>query len=413
MKKLSALPVLFASSILAPAAFAQSVLFEDLAVPSAFAPPEGRMLGSFKLDAEIGTGVLSTNNVYRDNTHLGSEASQTGLTTTLTSQSDKHLVIGTFEYFSQNFRDNAYRDLDIDAQTTTVFGRFVTSQRTNLRLLVIDEEDILGKDQSDQLNSFTSGLEHNRRLEAIFEFDTERYFANIMARDDQVDSESFSRTATAIQDEALDRSERDYIVLAGRSFPWGRAFVFAGTQEVRYESGSIPTLSQRNSDEDRQGFGIEYEVGRFSGDADIFRFTQRFVSAAIPDIEGEWVGSGTLNYAASDRLTLMASAQRRFHETNIAGSGGIFSEDVFIGASVALLPGLYLRMGPSYNRADIQNTPVRIERYELDLELGWQLSKHFQLLFTNNIFIQEPTNPAFTNFDAQQANSVLSVKYLL
>lgn len=393
-------------------ALAQSVLFEDLAVPMSFQQPEGLPLGSLHLDGEAGTGLMATNNVYRDASHLASEALQTFLSTTLTSSSDKHLVVGTFEHFDQNFRDDAFKELDADVSTTTLFGRFVTSKLTNLRLLVIDEEDILGKEQSDQLNSFNTGLEHNRRYEAILEIDNSRYFANMMWRYDRVDSESFSQTPTAIQDEALDRAERDAIFLVGRSLPWGKVFVFGGSQAVRYESGTDPALAERNSDENRYGLGLEYQVGKFSGDADVYRFTQKFDSDVIQNIDKVWVGSGNLNYAVNDRLSLLFAIQRRFHETNIAGSGGIFSQDIFAGAAFALSPALYLRVGPSYNTAKIQNTPVQLERYEVDLELGWKPGNHFKVLFTTNIFIQEPKDQGF-GATAQQASSVLSLSYSL
>lgn len=381
-------------------------------MPGTFPQPAGVALGSLHLDGELGTGLMATNNVYRDSSHLSSEASQTALSSTLTSSSDKHLVVGTFEHFIQDFRDDVFKELDVDVSTTTLFGRFVTSRLTNLRLLVIDEEDILGKDQSDQLNSFTSGLEHNRRYEAIFEVDNSRYFANVMWRYDEVDSQSFSQTPTAIQDEALDRTERDAIFLTGRHLSWGKVFVFGGKQVVRYISNTDPALAERDSDENRYGVGIEYQVGKFSGDADVYRFTQKFDSPGIPNIDNAWVGSGILNYAMNDRLTLMTSIQRRFHETNIAGSGGIFSQDIFAGASFSMAPDLYIRIGPSYNTAKIQNTPVQLERYEIDMELGWMVSRHFKLLLTSNVFIQEPKGGA-VGTTAQQANTALSVSYSL
>ncbi|MGB4248270.1 MAG: outer membrane beta-barrel protein, partial [Pseudohongiellaceae bacterium] len=297
---------------LAQSVSAQSILFEDLPVPGSFPEPEGMSLGSLQLNADVMAGLMKTNNVYRDASHLDSDATQLALSSTLTSSGERHLLIGTLEHYSQDFQDSAYQDMDLDATTGTVFGRFVTSELTNLRVLLINEEDILGKTQSEQLNSFTSGVETNQRVEVIFEIDNSRYFANVMGRNDKVDSE----TESGFQSDALNRSERDYIALGGRYFSWGRAFLFGGTQTLKYESRSDPTLAQRNSNENRYGIGAEYEVGKFSGDLDIFRFTQRFKSATIPDIKNAWVGSGRLNYAASDNFTLVLSADRRFHETN-------------------------------------------------------------------------------------------------
>ncbi|MEK7258196.1 MAG: outer membrane beta-barrel protein [Pseudomonadota bacterium] len=394
---------------LAQSVIAQSMLFDDLPVPSGFPQPAGKALGSLQLDADVMAGMMTTNNVYRDSSHLDSEAAQLGMSSTLTSSAERHLLIGTLEYYSQDFQDSAYQDMDLDALTATVFGRFVTSELTNLRLLMINEEDILGKSQSEQLNSFTSGVETNQRVEAIFEIDNSRYFTNVMGRNDKVKSE----TETGLQNDALNRSERDYIVLGGRYFSWGRAFLFGGTQVVKYDSSSDPTLTQRNSNENRYGIGAEYEVGKFSGDLDIFRFTQRFKSATIPNIKNEWVGSGRLNYAASDNFTLVFSADRRFHETNIPNSGGIFMENLFFGAGWSLSPDLYVRMGPSFNRTAVENTPVVIDRYELDVELAWQMSSHLEMLFTTNVFAQEAGNSAFSSFKAQQANSVLSIRYSL
>lgn len=394
---------------LSSSALAQSALFKDLPVPTEFPQPAGMPVGSLHLAADAQAGILATNNVYRNSSHLDSEASQLALSSTLTSSGERHLLIGTLEHYSQDFQDKAYQDMDLDATTATVFGRFVTSEMTNLRLLFISEEDILGKTQSEQLNSFTSGLEQNQRIEAIFEIDNGRYFSNIMGRNDQVDSE----TGAGLENDSLNRSERDVILLGGRHFDWGKAFLFGGTQSVNYESSSTPTLASRNSDENRYGIGVEFQFGKVSGDVDVFRFTQRFKSSTIPDIENAWVGAGTLNYATSDKLALMFVVNRKFHETNISNSGGIFEENIFFGGALSLSPNLYLRMGPNYNKTEIDNTPVVIERYEFDVELAWQISKHFEMLFTTNVFAQDAENRAFSSFDAQQANTLLSIKYSL
>lgn len=395
--------------LLAQSVIAQNAHFRDLPAPQSASQPTGMALGSLHLDADVTAGVMTTNNVYRDASHLGSEATQLALSSSLVSGGERHLIIGTLEHYTQKFADNAFQDMNLDATTATVFGRFVTSELTNLRLLVINEEDILGKTQSQQLNNFTSGVLQIQRVEAIFEFDNERYFANVMGRNDKIES----RFRSGVQTDALNRSERDYIVLGGRHFNWGKAFLFGGTQSVRYESSFSPALAQRNSDENRYGVGVEYQVGRFSGDADVFQFTQRFKSASIPDIKNDWVGSGRLNYSVSDVLTLVFAVDRRFHETNIPNSGGIFEENIFIGGAWALSQNLYLRMGPSYNRTELQNTPIVIDRYELDVELGWQISSHFEMRLTTNVFSQGAGNPVFSGFDAQQANSVLTVRYSL
>lgn len=388
---------------------AQNILFEDLPVPADFPQPEGMAVSSLHLDADVMAGLMKTNNVYRDASHLSSEATQLGLSSTLTSSGERHLIVGTLEYYSQDFKDNAYQDMDLDAISATVFSRFVTSKITNLRVLLINEEDILGKTQSDQLNSFTTGLQTNQRVETIFEVDNSRYFANIMARNDKINSES----STGLENDTLNRTERDYILLGGRHFSWGKAFMFGGTQTVKYQSNSTPALAARNSDENRYGIGAEYAIGKFSGELDIFQFTQRFKSNAIPDIKNDWVGSGTLNYALNDKFMVVLAAERAFHETNIPNSGGIFAEDIFIGGAWTMSPTIYLRVGPSFNRTEIQNTPVIIDRYELDVELAWQMSSSFELLFTTNVFSQDAEDPAFSSFNAQQANTVLSIKYSL
>lgn len=394
---------------LAQSVIAQSTHFEDVPVPAEFPQPEGKMIGFVRLDADVTGGLMTTNNVYRDSSHLGSEAAQFDLSTSLASRGARHLIVATLEHYEQEFQDKAFEDMNLDATSLNLFGRFVTSEHTNLRIMLVDEEDIMGKSQSEQLNSFTSGLMKIQRIESIFEIDNSRFFASVMGRNDQIESV----TSSGLQNNTLNRSERDYIVLGGRHFGWGKAFFFGGTQAVRYESSSTPALAARNSDENRHGVGAEYEIGKFSGAADIFQFTQRFKSPSIPDIENDWVGSGLLNYAVTDNFTLVFAADRRFHETNIPNSGGIFEENIFIGGTWSFSPNLYLRMGPNYNKTELQNTPVVIDRFELDAELAWQFSAHFEMLLTSNVFRQDAENPAFSDFDAQQANTVLSLKYSL
>ena len=388
---------------------AQNALFEDLPVPAGVSQPAGMALGSFQLDADVTAGVMTTNNVYRDASHLGSEATQLLMSGTLRSGGERHLIVGSLEHYSQDFWDNAYKDMNLDATRLTVFGRFVTTELTSLRLLFMNEEDILGKTQSDQLNNFTSGIEQNKRVEAILEIDNSRYFADLMIRNDEITS----KVVTGPESDDLSRSERDYILVGGRHFSWGKVFFFGGTQSISYESSSTLTLTSRNSEENRYGIGAEYQLDRLSGDVDVFRFTQRFRSASISDIENAWVGDGRLNYAVSDNLTVVFSANRRFHETNIPNSGGIFDENIFFGGAWSLSPNVYLRMGPSYNRTELQNTPIVIERYGLDVELGWQIGSHVEMRLNTNVFSQNAEHSGFSNFNAQQANSVLSLKYAL
>ncbi len=393
----------------AQSAVAQSALFENVPVPVGYPQPEGKDIGRLHLDADVAAGFMKTNNVYRDSSHLGSESTQLELSSTLTAVGEHHLIVGTLEHFSQEFRNNAYQDMDLDATRATAFGRFVTSELTSLRLLAIDEEDILGKTQSEQLNSYTSGLEHNQRIEAIFEIDNSHYFANFMGRNDKIDSQS----STGLENDTLNRSERDYILLGGSYFSWGKAFLFGGTQSVNYASSSNSLLALRNSDENRFGIGAEYTVGKYSGNVDIFQFTQQFKSVSIPDIQNEWVGSGVVNYAANDKFSLMFSMNRIFHETNIPNSGGIFDENIFIGSSLSISPTVYLRAGPNFNKTTVHGTSLQIKRYEFDIELTWQFNTDFEIHFTTNIFTQNAKDPIFSTFNAQQANSLLTIKYIL
>src|SRR5690606_9276441 len=108
--KIALIPVLFC---LAQSASAQNIHFEDIPLPENFPQSVGMELGSLHLDADAMAGLMKTNNVYRDASHLDSEATQLDLSSTLTSRGEHHLLVGTLEYYHQEFKDSAYEDMDL------------------------------------------------------------------------------------------------------------------------------------------------------------------------------------------------------------------------------------------------------------------------------------------------------------
>tara|TARA_B110000971_G_scaffold35378_1_gene33425 strand:- start:1932 stop:3176 length:1245 start_codon:yes stop_codon:yes gene_type:complete len=402
--------MLAASFSLVNAAHAQ---LEELPVGGSFTDPEGKMVGNLNLQASASLGGMVTNNVLQDSSHLSAEGSELSLSSSLTSQSDKHLIVGSLDLLSRNIVDDAFSELDVDLHMGTVFGRFETSEHTNIRLLLIDQETILGVSAEDQVLGLGAGLEEMSHIEAIFEVGNAKYFANVMARYVDLETISLQDTIVGFEEESLDRVEEDLIFLFGRHFSWGKTFLFGGQQSVEYSATAGAGFEARNSDELRYGAGFEAELNDFTADANIYRFTQKFDNILIEDIERKWVGGAKISYAMDDRLDFLISVDRDFTETNIEGSGGLFIDNYFAGAMIDLPPKAYLKIGPSYSKTSIAGSKIGIRTKSIDLEAAWKFSDKAVLQLNTSISIQNVNVSMLAGLNAQTALSTLSFKYSL
>ena len=245
--------------------------------------------------------------------------------------------------------------------------------------------------------------------------DNERLFYSIMGRNIDLVTDMFEETSFGYVENTLDRRETDFIAFGGKYFDWGQAYLFAGSQEIRYNSPRKHVLANRDSDENRLGFGAEYLNGKWSGEIDTYVFTQDFVSSVIQDVDNEIVGSISTVYAAGESVSYTIELERDFAETNFAGSAGLFTERVFAGISLAPRDNVYVKIGPTVSKISVANTQLEIDNASMDLEASWAFSPKFKAFLRATVAVTETSGVggALSFLNAQAATTYLTFSYSL
>ena len=386
----------------------------DLPTPESFTESEGIRIGDFGITTSLEAGVGLTNNAWQDSSHEDGEQKILSISSAASSATESRVLAASFDYFGQDYVEKEFSALDIGSFSGNLFGRFQLSDKAAWRLLLKREETILGLSQEAQLNGIQAGTEVSNQVETAFEWENESFFWSIMVRSIDLVTDSFDSTEEGYEEESLDRQEKDAIGYAGRTFDWGRAFVYAGVQRLDYSEKTVRNFSfSRDSDETRYGVGYELDSGKISGDGSMHIFNQDFDSRFIKDIENEFVGEISLNYQINDTATGTLEIGRTFVETNIPGSAGLLTNRIFAGASFAPWSKSYIKIGPTITQTEIAGSGLEIDRSSLDLEAAWEFTPKLKLFLRSSVAVTD-TNKAIIRFlDAQAATTYLSIAYSL
>lgn len=386
----------------------------DLSTPSSFAESEGIELGNFGITTEVEAGVGFTNNAWQDSSHEEGALRILSVSSAASSANESRVIAVSFDYFGQNYVEEEFSALDIASFSGNLFGRFQLTETSAWRVLLKREETILGLSQEAQLNGIQAGTEVSHQFETAFEWDNDSVFWSVMARSIDSVTDSFDATEDGYEEESLDRKEHDFIGYAGRTFDWGRAFVYAGVQRLDYTEKVLANFSfSRDSDETRYGLGFELDSGKISGDGSLHIFNQDFDSRIIKDIENELVGKVSLNYQINDTAAGTVEISRSFFETNIPGSAGLLTNRVFAGASFAPWSKSYIKVGPTITQTTIVGSALEIDRSSFDLEAAWEFTPELKVFLRSSVAVTDTNKAAIRFLDAQAATTYLSIAYAL
>ena len=387
----------------------------ELPTPESFLSSEGITLGDFRVTTDLEAGYGWTNNAWQDSSHESGTQRILSVSSAAQSVTEKRIIAASFDFFGQSFIEEEFSALNMNSLSGNLFGRFQLGEHVAWRGLLKRDETILGLSQEDKINGIQAGTEIADQVEAAFEWDNERLFYSIMGRNIDLVTDMFEETSFGYVENTLDRRETDFIAFAGKYFDWGRAYLFAGSQEIRYNSPRKHVLVNRDSDENRLGFGAEYSNGKWSGAVDAYVFTQDFVSPVIQDVDNEIVGSISAVYAAGEALSYTIELERDFAETNFAGSAGLFTDRMFAGISLSPRDNAYVKVGPTVSTISVVNTPLEIDISSLDLEASWAFSPKFKAFLRTTVALTETSGAggALSFLDAQAATTYLTLSYSL
>lgn len=342
----------------------------------------GITIGDYALYGRVQMGITPTSNVRLDPTEQ--EDIRRLLTADLSLRSNwkRNQVVLTGSYFNQTAVETP--DQENNLLSGTASARLDLSKDINVTLGALHIESTIGKNDPNQFNGLLNGENYEDTVEAGLNWDDRSSFASLLYRHQDITSLT-QVELTGDSDEInqnQDRVEQNFTVQYGRHISWGKYYVLGGVQGVTY-AGNI-VYEDRNSFGGRAGLGIEYSDENWTAILRLNVFSQKFEDDELGRVNA-LVGTAQASRKLDDRWSLGGVMQRQFDETNITGSGGIFTNLAGVGLQYQPVDNFYVKMGPTYRYYQIQGTPYTAQSISLDTTAAWQIDKQFELLLTSTL----------------------------
>ncbi|GAB6041498.1 outer membrane beta-barrel protein [Endothiovibrio diazotrophicus] len=383
---------------------------QDAPLPAArgFEPHQGIEAGGFTLYSRLQLGLESTSNVRLDPTNQGDVEKVLAIDAAARSKWSRHSLAATVSYLEKRASD--VKEQKNEALSATLSGRIDLAKGWDVKLGVLSEESVIGKNDPMQFSGALNATNHIDTLEGALEWKGEHLFANLLARNQDIYNETHVDVTVLNRIQIQDRTERNLTAQLGRRYDWGQAYLFAGPVEVRYSGSAVILPEDRDSDGVRAGLGAEFKRGPWQGVARLIAFSQEFDAPTIPDVSS-LVGTAQLSYQVSDRWSLAGALQRTFDETNITGSGGLFTNLATVGTLFQPRKDFYFKVGPSYRFYEIAGTSVEAESLTLDATAAWQVTERLELLLNATISNQTVNDPLIANLQYGERAATLSTVF--
>ena len=350
---------------------------------SNFEPRPGFTLGDFVLSGRLQVGVNPTSNVRLDPTEQADVRRVLAADTSLQSKWKRHSLAFAAQYSNQAASET--EDEENDMQYGMANLRLDLTSTLNATVAAIYEETLVDQNNPDYLNGLLNEITIENTLQGGLNWDDHKNFAALQYRYQDISSESDVNSTDPGGDSDLgdDRIEQDTQLQYGWHTAWGRYYIIGGTQWATYTGDAV--YEDRNSFGGRIGVGVEYANKEWQASAQLIAFSQTFASSDLGTVTS-FVGTAQATRRLTDKWALGGLLQRSFDETNITGSGGIFTDLVGAGVQYQPVDNVYIKTGPTFRYFEIQGTPYDSWSISLDTTAAWQVQEHLEVLFTSTLF---------------------------
>ncbi len=355
--------------------------------PAAFAGSAGWTIGDFALAGEIDAGIEATSNIRVDPSEESDFEYSLLAAGVLRSTWSRHALALTGSYARQQAVETD--DQLSEAISASVSGRYDASDAWSATLGLKQDESIVGRDNPLQFIGNLNGTTSIRTLEGSLDWTGAETYASLYARYYTVENTTEIDVTEVSRLQAQDTDEFDATLEAGRSFDWGKAYIFAGVTDITYTGSENVLPFNRDSFGVRMGVGMEGQFGKLTAQARLIAFAQDFENGDIGN-NASLVGLGALLYQATDRLSLGILAQRQFDDINILPtSAGLFTNAAAAAIQFAIRDDLYVKAGPSVNYYQIEDTELEALSWSGDASLAWQFHPRARLTLAGSVFTQD------------------------
>lgn len=356
-----------------------------LSTPEGFEPFSGLSYAGFNFYNRIQAGVIWTDNVRLDPSEESDTKHLFSLDSVARSDWQRHALALTVDYAQLEAQDTPGQESE--SLSGSVSGQIDLSETLSLTLGALRQESIIDKNNPMQFNGNLNGTTRNDTLESALAWDNEKHFVKLLTRYEDVDNDTDINVTDLSRVQSQDRREIDGTLQYGRYYPWGQAYVLGGPQQVKYTGSEVVLPEDRDSRGGRLGVGAEFQHGQLKGIVRLIGFSQNFNAPTIATVTSA-VGTAQLTYTLTPQWGLAGIAERSFTETNIEGSGGLFTNLVGVGALSVPWPSVYIKLGPTYRFYQIAGTSLEATSNTLDLTVAWQAMDRLELLLNASVFDQ-------------------------
>lgn len=374
--------------------------------PPGFEQPSGLSFGGFNFFTRLQAGMTATDNIRLDPTEESDLKKVLAVDAIAQSAWQRHALAATVSYVDQKAVD--ITDQESEALSATLSGRYDFTEEFNLRLGALSQGSIVGKNDPNQFSGNLNGTTQTETLEAALGWDNKRYFANLLARFQDVANDTDIQVTDLSRIQSQDRKEYNLTLEAGKHYPWGKASVFGGPTRVTYSGSEVVLPEDRDSDGGRAGASVEFKHGDLQGVFRLIGFAQYFNAPTI-DAVVSGVGTAQLTYKIDDEWSAGAVLQRSFDETNIETSGGLFTNLAAVAAIWRPWEKVYLKAGPAYRFYEIAGTTLEAESFSLDATAAWQIHPRVELMFNASVSNQIVNDAFLSELQYGETSATISV----
>ena len=362
--------------------------------PPGFEQPSGLSSNGFEFYTRAQAGVQFTDNIRLDPSQKSDAQKLLAIDAAARSTWKRHAFAATVAYLKQQAVDT--RDQGAEALSGTLSGRIDFSKTLNLRLGLLRQENIIGKNDPMQFNGNLNGTARTDTVEAGLGWDNKKRFVNLLGRHQQITNRTDINVSVLSRLQAQDREEDNLTLQAGLHRSWGKVYLFGGPQSVNYTGSKVILPEDRDSSGGRLGVGVEFKQGDLQGVVRAILFGEYFDAPTIAKVQSG-VGIVQLIKTINERWAISGVAERVFDETNIQGSGGLFTNLVALGTRYSPRSDIYIKVGPAYRYYQIAGTSYRAQNTSLDATGAWQATKRLEFLLNATLSNQTVNDAMLAN----------------
>lgn len=384
--------------------------FADVSAPLPLPPEFGKSsnikFGDFQFLTRAEAGLKATDNIRLDQTERKDTMQQLNLAASVNSDWQRHAISSSISYLAQEARNTANEDTD--SLSATLSGRLDIGSEVDLKLGLLRDETIIGKNDPLQFSGYLNGTSRSNIVEGGIEWDNKQQFISLQGRHFETITRSQVEVIGLTEVLDLDRNEEELTLQAGLHQSWGKYYLFGGIQDANYEGSENALTQERDSSGSRLGIGLELGEDALQAVFRIIAFNQDFDAPTIEDVN-DYVGLAELIYKVDEQWTLSGILERNFEETNIQDSAGLFSELAAIGLLYIPRSDLYFKVSPAYRVYKIAGTPYEAKSRAIDATLGWQAASTWQILTKLTLSDQTVNDSFLSTYEYKENALTLSV----